>query len=93
MFSGTIERLSLTGTTVFVTVPHLKEWNAAIAYRAILGVHDAIRQLFAGDITTKMSVLSCLTGAIIIVPDSSNTYIHSYLTELGRVHTNQTKPW
>src|ERR1700733_5004843 len=73
----------VTATAVFANIRRLKEWDADTAYRALVGLHQAIRTYFGREIGNRLSVLSSLTGAIIIVPDASNLFIHQHLQRLG----------
>jgi hypothetical protein len=78
-----IERTSITATTAFINIPHLKQWPPDTAYRAIVGLHRVLRKRLAAQIGQGLDILSALTGAIVVVPDGANLYLHRHLSSLG----------
>ena len=82
----------ITATVAFVNIPHLKLWSSEIAYRAIVGLHRVIKECFSTEMGRHADVLSALTGAIVVIPDSSNLHIHEYLQNLGLVLTGSGIP-
>jgi class 3 adenylate cyclase len=78
------KREVITATIAFINIPRLKLLPHTTAYRAVLGLHRALRQCLGPEMGTRLDVLSALTGAIVVVPDSSSLYIHERLTQLGR---------
>jgi class 3 adenylate cyclase len=77
----------ITATIAFVTVPGVKEWPAATSFGAMVGLHDALRRGLRRAIGQRLDVLSSLTGAIVVIPDTASLFIHQHLNKLGIMWT------
>jgi hypothetical protein len=75
------DRQEISATVVFFFIPQLKEQEPNISYCALVSLHEILRNKLL-DRELNVRILSSISGAIVISPDSSNIYIHQHLSRI-----------
>jgi hypothetical protein len=73
------DRQEISASVVFFFIPQLKEQEPNISYCALISLHKILKEQLLLERSSKLKVLSSISGAIVIIPDLSNIYIHQHL--------------
>jgi NACHT domain len=75
------ERAVIPASVVFFFIPHLPEQQPNISYCALVSLHGILKNRLLEQ-GLKLRILSSISGAIAIIPDSSGIYIHQELSTI-----------
>ncbi len=73
------DRQELLASVVFFFIPQLAEQEPIISYNALALLHEILKDKLLNQ-GIQLRILSSISGAIAIIPDSSSIYIHQHLS-------------
>ncbi len=74
----------LPASIAFIAIPQLKRLEPETAVQALLSLHDVLRRFRTGLLQPPARILSTLTGALLVLPDATDRYLHASLDEIAK---------